>query len=150
MFQAESPVTLLEAISRAQGLREDAGREILVSRSQAGSGRKADHAHPSHPVRGLIDEADPTIQRDFDGRRRDSGSGSQQDLRHGQCQETRRLPVQDGSETTVMEMLALAEGLMPFPATRPIFIAGKRTGSKNEIPVSLDKIMKRAGSGCQS
>jgi polysaccharide biosynthesis/export protein len=36
VFQAESPVTLLEAVSRAQGLREDAGREILLSRSQPG------------------------------------------------------------------------------------------------------------------
>src|ERR1700674_4183353 len=34
VFQAESAITLLEAVARAQGLREDAGREILVSRSQ--------------------------------------------------------------------------------------------------------------------
>src|SRR5215813_10330206 len=35
VFQADGPTTLLEALARAQGLREDAGSEIVVSRSQA-------------------------------------------------------------------------------------------------------------------
>jgi polysaccharide export outer membrane protein len=34
VFQADRPTTLLEAIANAHGLRPDAGREILVSRSQ--------------------------------------------------------------------------------------------------------------------
>src|SRR5215469_282800 len=36
VFQAASTTTLLEAIAKAQGLREDAGPEILVSTSQPG------------------------------------------------------------------------------------------------------------------
>src|SRR5579864_7980820 len=53
VFQAESPVSLLEAISRAQGLREDASREILVSRSQAGPDGKQIMLTRRIAVRGL-------------------------------------------------------------------------------------------------
>jgi len=44
VFQADGPTTLLEALARAQGLREDAGREILVSHSQAGPDGKQSHS----------------------------------------------------------------------------------------------------------
>src|ERR1039458_254131 len=34
VFQADGPTTLLEALARAQGLREDAGREIQIGRGK--------------------------------------------------------------------------------------------------------------------
>ena len=61
VFQAEGPTTLLEAIARAQGLREDAGREILVSRSQPGADGKPVVLTRRINVRGLIDDADPAL-----------------------------------------------------------------------------------------
>ena len=52
-------------------------------------------------------------------------------------------PVQDGSDTTVMQMLALAEGLTQFANKQAFIYRREAAGNKNEIPVPLDKIMKR-------
>src|SRR5208283_3334681 len=58
VFQAEGPTSLLEAIARAQGLREDAGREILVSQTQPGiEDDKPITITRRILVRGLIDDA---------------------------------------------------------------------------------------------
>jgi polysaccharide export outer membrane protein len=51
--------------------------------------------------------------------------------------------VQDGSDTTIMQMLALAEGLMPYATNQAFIYRREAGGNKNEIPVHLDKIMKR-------
>ena len=52
-------------------------------------------------------------------------------------------PVQPGGDTTLLEMLALAEGLAPF-ATKEAFIYRRdAAGVKNEIPVPLEKVLKR-------
>src|ERR1035438_4082076 len=61
VFQAEGPTTLLEAIARAQGLREDAGRDILVSQSQPGADGTPVVLTRRINVRGLIDDADPAL-----------------------------------------------------------------------------------------
>lgn len=61
VFQADGPITLLEAIARAQGLREDAGTEILVSQSQTGPDEKPVTLTRRVPVRSLFDEADPAF-----------------------------------------------------------------------------------------
>jgi polysaccharide export outer membrane protein len=52
--------------------------------------------------------------------------------------------VGDGSETTVLKMLALAEGLAPY-ANKQAFIMRRddRTGARNELPIQLKQIMQR-------
>jgi len=52
--------------------------------------------------------------------------------------------VQDTSDTTVLKVLALAEGLSPF-ADKVAFIYRQTAGSgaKTEIPIELTKIMDR-------
>jgi polysaccharide export outer membrane protein len=51
--------------------------------------------------------------------------------------------VQDGGETTVLKMLAMAEGLTPFSAKQAFIYRRDASGSKNEIPIDLGKIMDR-------
>ena len=67
LFQAEGPTTLLEAMARAQGLREDAGREILVSRSQPGPDGAPVVFTRRIPVRGLFDASDPSLNLTLSG-----------------------------------------------------------------------------------
>jgi polysaccharide export outer membrane protein len=143
VFQAESAVTLLEAIARAQGLREDAGREILVSRSQPGPDGKPVMLTRRVSVRGLIDDADPALNLVLTGGEEIRVPEVSKIYIMGNVKKPGAFPVQDGSDTTIMQMLALAEGLMPF-ASKEAFIYRRETaGPKNEIPVPLDKIMKR-------
>ena len=143
VFQAESPVTLLEALARAQGLREDAGREILVSRSQPGPDGAPVQLTRRISVRNLIDDADPTLNLMLTGGEEIRVPEVSKIYVMGNVKKPGAFPVQDTSETTVMEVLALAEGLMPFAGREAFIYRREAKGTKNEIPVPLEKIMKR-------
>jgi polysaccharide export outer membrane protein len=60
-FQATGPMTLLDALTRAGGLSQDAGQEILVSRTQRGEDGKTSTLVQRIPVRGLIEAVDPEL-----------------------------------------------------------------------------------------
>jgi len=143
VFQAESAVSLLEAISRAQGLRDDAGREILVSRSQPGPDGTPVMLTRRISVRGLIDEADPSLNVVLTGGEEIRVPEVGKIYVMGNVKKPGAFPVQDGSDTTIMQMLALAEGLMPYASKQAYIYRREAAGPKNEIPVSLEKIMKR-------
>src|ERR1035437_7476793 len=108
VFQAESPVTLLEAIARAQGLSPGAGREILVSRSQPGPDAKPIMLTRRISVRGLIDDADPTLNVLLTGGEEIRVPEVSKIYVIGNVKKPGAFPVQDGADTTVMQMLALA------------------------------------------
>jgi polysaccharide export outer membrane protein len=143
VFQAESAVTLLEAISRAQGLTNEAGREILVSRSQPGPDGKALMLTRRINVRGLIDDADPTLNVMLTGGEEVRVPEVGKIYIMGNVKKPGVFPVQGGSDTTVMQMLGLAEGLAPFAAKQAFIYRREAAGPKNELVVPLDKIMKR-------
>jgi polysaccharide export outer membrane protein len=143
VFQAEGPTSLIEAIARAQGLREDAGREILVSQIQPGLDDKPVMLTRRILVRGLIDDADPALNLKLTGGEEIRVPEIGRVYVVGNVKKPGSFPVQDGSDTTVLQMLALAEGLMPY-ATKDAYIYRREgTGAKNEIVVPLDKIMQR-------
>jgi polysaccharide export outer membrane protein len=52
-------------------------------------------------------------------------------------------PVGDGTESSVLKMLALSQGLMPYAAKEAYIYRREGHGNKNEIPIPLDKIMER-------
>jgi polysaccharide biosynthesis/export protein len=143
VFQAEGPTTLLEALARAQGLTSEAGREILVSRPQPGSDGEPLMLTRRISVRGLFDDADPALNVTLTGGEEVRVPEIGRIYVIGNVKKSGAFPVQDGSDTTVLQMLALAEGLAQF-ANRQAFIYRREgNGSKSEIPVPLDKIMKR-------
>jgi len=143
VFQAEGPTTLLEALSRAQGLREDAGREVLVSQSQPGPDGTPVTLTRRINVRSLIDDADPALNLKLTGGEEIRVPEVGRIYVVGNVKKPGAFPVQDGSDTTVLEMLALAEGLGPFPGKLAYIYRREAAGPKNEIPVELDKIMAR-------
>jgi len=143
VFQAEGPTTLLEAIARAQGLTPDAGREILVSRPQAGPDGKPTMLTRRISVRSLIDDADPALNLTLTGGEEIRVPEVGKIYVMGNVKKSGSFPVQDGSNTTVMEMLALAEGLTQFANKQAFIYRREASGSKNEVPVPLDRIMKR-------
>jgi polysaccharide export outer membrane protein len=143
VFQAEGPTTLLEALSRAQGLAADAGREILVSTPQTGADGKAVMRTTRIPVRGLFDAADPALNLTLTGGEEVRVPEIGKIYVMGNVKRSGAFPVQDGSDTTVMQMLALAEGLTQFSNRQAFIYRKEASGNKNEIAVPLDKIMKR-------
>ncbi len=143
VFQAEGPTSLLEALARAQGLREDAGREIIVSRAQPGPDGAPVTLTRRIPVRGLIDEADPELNLKLSGGEEVRVPEISRIYIVGNVKRPGAFPVQDGADTTVLQMLALAEGLTPYASKQAYIYRREAAGEKNEIPVPLEKIMSR-------
>ena len=143
VFQAEGPTTLLEALARAQGLTNEAGREILVSRSQPEPGGKSTMLTRRIPVRGLFDEADSSLNVILTGGEEIRVPEIGKIYVMGNVKKPGAFPVQAGFDTTVLEMLAMAEGLAPFAGKQAYIYRREGEGPKNEIAVPLENIMKR-------
>jgi polysaccharide export outer membrane protein len=143
VFQAEGPTTLLEALARAQGLTSDAGREILVSRSQPEADGKSIMLTRRIPVRELFDDADSALNLKLTGGEEIRVPEIGKIYVMGNVKKPGAFPVQAGFDTTVLEMLALAEGLAPFAGKQAYIYRREGAGPKNEIAVPLESIMKR-------
>lgn len=142
-FQATGPVTLLEAITRAGGLAPEAGPEILVTRTQPGPNGTSSALVQRILVKGLIDAADPALNIVLSGGEEIRVPESGKVYVIGNVKMPGAYPVGDGTESTVLKMLALSQGLMPFAAKEAYIYRREGNGNKNEIPIPLSKIMER-------
>jgi polysaccharide export outer membrane protein len=143
-FQAYGAVTLMDALARAEGLSEGAGPEILVSRTQPGENGQPGTLVQRVAVKALIDAAEPDLNLRLFGGEEIRVPEAGKVFVVGNVKKPGAYPVHDVSDTTVLKMLALAEGLLPF-ASRQAFIYRREAGtvSKNEIPIELQKIIER-------
>jgi len=143
-FQAAGPVTLLDALTRAGGLSPDAGPEILVSHIQPGTDGEQTALVQRISVKGLIDAADPEWNLKLTGGEEIRVPEVSKIFVVGNVRKPGAFPMQDSEETTVLQVLALAEGLAPF-ASKQAFVYRRdpSSGSKHEIPVELRDILKR-------
>lgn len=142
-FQAAGPVTLLEAITRAGGLAPEAGPEILVSRAQSGADGSVTSLVQRILVKGLIDAADPTLNISLIGGEEIRVPEVGRVYVIGNVKKPGAFTVQDGVESTVLKMLALSEGLMPYASKEAYIYRREANGSKDEIRVPLNQIMQR-------
>jgi polysaccharide export outer membrane protein len=144
VFQAEKgSTTLLEAIAKAQGLREDAGQEILVSNSQPGPDGKAILLTRRVPARALFDASDPALNLPLYGGEEIRVPEAGKIFVVGNVKKPGAFSVQTGSETTVLQLLALAEGLDNFAESQAFVYRREGAGTKNEIPIPLKDILRR-------
>jgi len=143
-FQAAGPVTLLEALARAGGLSPEAGPEILVSRLRAGADGEPSALVERIPVKALIDAADPDMNLKLAGGEEIRVPEVGKVFVVGTVKKPGAFPVQNTSDTTVLQMLALAEGLAPFASKRAyIYRQEAAIGAKREIQIELGKILGR-------
>ena len=142
-FQAVGPVTLLEAITRAGGLSPDAGAEILVSRSQPGVDGAPTALVRRILVKGLIDAADPALNIPLMGGEEIRVPEAGKVYVIGNVKKPGAFSIADGTESSVLKMLALSEGLMPYAAHEAYIYRREANGTRNEIPIQLSKIMER-------
>jgi len=132
-FEATGPVTLLEALTRAEGLSPEAGAEILVTRT--GLTKRI-------AVKDLIETADPAANLILDGGEDVRVPEAGRVFVVGNVKRPGAFPVGDSGGTSVLKALALAEGLAPF-STKQAYIYRPTDGGKVEIAVELRKIMER-------
>lgn len=147
-FQATGTVTLLDALSQAGGLTENAGPEILVSRDATvtpGDSSAHDAALVQRiPVHALIDAVDPSLNIALHGGEEVRVPEAGKFYVLGNVHRPGAFAMTDGSESTVLKALALAEGLDHFSGnTAYIYRSDGAGGGKHEIPIGLKKIMDR-------
>ncbi len=142
-FQASAPVTLLEALTRAGGLTGDAGPEILVTKSQPGPDGEATQLIRRVSVKSLIDLADQEANLKLTGGEEVRIPDAGKVFVVGNVKRPGAYMVQDGAETSVLKVLALAEGLAQFSSKQAYIYRREASGSKNEILIELNRIMER-------
>ena len=142
-FQASSPTTLLEAISRAGGLSDSAGPEILVTQIQPGPDGAPITRTRHVAVRGLINDADPALNFKLIGGEQILVPEAAKVYVMGFVKKPDAFKVQDGAELSIMQILALSEGLAPYAGKVAYIYRPNGSGGRTEISVPLSKILNR-------
>ncbi len=144
-FQAYGNITLLEALSRAGGLTTDAGAEILLSRSQASaSAEKLTGLVLRIPVKQLIDQADGELNYQLRGGEEIRVPEASRIFVMGNVKKPGAFPMRDSYDSTVLKLLALSEGLLPFAMDEAYIYRREGAGNgRSEISIPLAKIMAR-------
>jgi polysaccharide export outer membrane protein len=143
-FQATGNVTLLDAISRAGGVADNAGTSILVTRpAQSVAGASAPLSQRI-PVRSLLDGEDPTLNVRLDGGEQIRVPEAGRVFVAGNVKKPGVYPITDGPESSVLKAIALSQGLDSFSAhTAYIYRSEAGMHGKNEIPIDLKGILNR-------
>jgi polysaccharide export outer membrane protein len=133
-FQSDGSVTLLDALARAEGLTDEAGPEIVVTQNEV-----VQHI----AVKQLIDGADPAVNLRLLGNEEVRVPVAGKIFVLGNIHKPGGFSVRDPADKTVLKMIALSEGLMPF-SQKTAYIVRRREGeAPQEIPIELAKIMER-------
>jgi len=133
-FQSVGKVTLLDALARAEGLTNDAGAEVLITR-----GGLVERI----PVKKLMKDADPSVNYELHGGEEIRVPEAGKIFVVGNVRKPGAFTVRDAGDNSVLRMVALSEGLLPFAAKEAYIYRRDEKGAKQEIPVALEKIMQR-------
>ena len=139
-FQASGSVTLLDAITRAEGLAPEAGAEILLTHL-GGDGKNAtEHI----PVKALLEGDQAGLNPRLSGGEQIRVPEAGRVFVAGSVKNPGAFTMKDGPDTSVLKVLALAGGLVPFSA-KQAYIYRRKPGAetKDEIPIALGQIMGR-------
>lgn len=142
-FQASSPTSLLQAISKAGGLSDSAGSEILVTQTQTGpDGQTVPHTRHI-PVRGLINDADADLNFMLTGGEQVIVPEAAKVYVGGYVKMPNAYKVQEGGEISIRQVLALSQGLAPYAGKIAYIYRPDGAGGRTEISVPLAKILDR-------
>jgi polysaccharide export outer membrane protein len=133
-FQAVGTVTLLDALAQAEGLTDQAGTEILLTRG--GTTERI-------PVKQLMKDADPAVNFSLHGGEEIRVPEAGKIFVVGNVRKPGAFPVRDAADNSVLKLVALSEGLMPFASSMAYVYRRDSSGVKQELPIELAKILQR-------
>ena len=143
-FQALPNTHLLDAITRAQGLTDDAGQDIIVTHTIVGEDGKATVINQRITAKSLLTDADSSVNIQLVGGEEVRVPQAGRIFVVGDVRKPGAINVHEANgTTTILKALALSEGLDRYPSrTAYIF---RKEGSPNQdgIPVELSKILAR-------
>lgn len=143
-FQAFGDIRLLDAVTRAGGLTDQAGPEILITRTDANPGGDSGPLIQRIPVKGLIDRADPNLNIRLYGGEEIRVPEAGRVYVVGNVRKAGVFPINDNGDVTVLKLVSECEGLLPY-ASKKAFIYRREYGQemRTEIPVDVPDILKR-------
>jgi polysaccharide export outer membrane protein len=133
-FQAVGMVTLLDALAHAEGLTNDAGTEILLTRGDSVE---------RIPVKRLMKDADPAVNFVLHGGEEIRVPEAGKIFVVGNVHKPGAFPVRDAADNSVLKLVALSEGLLPYAGKLAYVYRRDGSGGKKEMPIELEKIMQR-------
>ena len=158
VLQIRDSKTLLEVLSLAGGLAQDAGDTVIVMRAAGASGT----SDPSQEQDGNETGADASqtaIEVDLKALLESGDSRSNVEVYPGDIVKVTRAGVvyvvgevrrpggfvlQSNEDISVLQALAMAEGLTPTAKKQnSVIIRTGENGARSEIPINLDEILKR-------
>ena len=143
-FQATGNITLLDAISRAQGLSDNAGTEILVSRQAPNAAGGSMMLTQRIPVRSLLDGENSSLNLSLQGGEVIRVPEAGRVFVVGDVKKPGAFYITDSAQSSVLKALALSEGLDSFSSHEAyIYRADDSSENRKEIPIELKKIMDR-------
>jgi polysaccharide export outer membrane protein len=143
-FQALPGTTLLDAITKAQGLTDDAGTDIVVTRQIANAEGQMSEVTQRIPAKALLEKTDPLYNLPLFGGEQIRVPEGAKIFVVGNVAKPGPITVHDTlGDTTVLKAIAMSQGLTPF-ASKTAYIF-RREGSPNQegIPVELSRILDR-------
>ena len=142
-FQAVGKVTLLDALAKAEGLTNEAGPEILVTKPEPGSAG-AGVLVQRISVKQLMDAEDPQLNVRLTGSEEIRVPEARKIYVVGNVKKPGAFAVRDGSENTVLKLLAMVEGVAPYAAKEAFIYRATGDGRpRQEISIPLTKLMER-------
>jgi polysaccharide export outer membrane protein len=143
-FQALPGTTLLDAVTKAQGLTDDAGADIIVTRPVTDSDGKTTQVTQRIPAKALLENTDPLYNIPLYGGEQIRVPDAPKIFVLGTVKKPGSFSVHDASDATVMKAIALSAGLDSYSGKIAyVYRAQPGTNQKLEIPIELTKIMDR-------
>jgi len=140
-FQAAGPTTLLDALGKAGGLAENAASEILITSTAR------DDSQPSKLrrilIKDLLSGSKPELNLLLSGDEEISVPAAGRVFVMGNVKRPGAFSLHDASEGTVLQMLALSEGLTQFSTKDAYIYRLSQNRTRTEVAVRLDAILKR-------
>lgn len=140
-FRIDKPISLIEALTRAEGLSDNAGAEILITRLTAeGAAAPVERI----PVKELMEGSRPERNVMLEGGEQVRVPELGRVFVAGNVRRSGAFRIEEGAGMTVLKAIALAEGLAPFSA-KQAYILRREDGAAAaaEIPVELRQITDR-------
>ncbi|MGA7410428.1 MAG: polysaccharide biosynthesis/export family protein, partial [Bryobacteraceae bacterium] len=143
-FQALPGMTLLDAITRAGGLSDEAGPDIIVTRSTKDPDGQIHEINQRIPAKGLLDASDPTLNLALAGGEQIRVPPAGRIYVVGNVKMPGAIKVHEANDATVFKAIAMSQGLQLY-SQKVAYIYRKEAGQAGEdgIPVQLSDIMHR-------
>lgn len=143
-FQAIGRVTLLDALSRAGGLTENAGSEILISSTRTVSQDGSSEPITRISVNDLFNSTNEALNIALQGGELVRVPQAGRFYVLGNVKSPGAFQMNTGADTTILKALAMSGGLAPYPGKIAfIYRTDGNAAGKNQVPIELKKIIDR-------